>query len=96
MAFRAFQLEQWLETMNKLEKFLSYQNALRNQHWIIFGGEWIRPSPVSLQHWYKIDYWECPYCGKESQNRVRIYTTKPENRNDRISYTQAWCGCSYV
>jgi len=47
-------------------------------------------------HWYLRHIRECPVCGADDSYRVRMYTPRPENPDERIVYgttSQGYCGC---
>jgi len=48
----------------------------------------------SLKYWYLEEVWYCPVCGSEDRYRVRMYTPKPEDRNLRHIWHEAWDYCS--
>lgn len=45
------------------------------------------------QHWYFITIYECPVCGRGSEERERRYTPKPEREEDRYEFVQDYDNC---
>jgi len=50
------------------------------------------PKP-KRKHWYKIDKYECPVCGRGEEFRTRMYTDRPEKPEDRVTWHEQydWC-----
>ena len=46
-----------------------------------------------IRHWYFQTYWECPVCGYYDIERSRKYTTRPDDRKDRVANRSLYCGC---
>lgn len=42
--------------------------------------------------WYKICIEECVYCGHTKETRIRQYTEKPKDAQNRYDYRQYVCG----
>ncbi len=42
-----------------------------------------KPQP---KHWYKIFIGECPVCGSDAGYRVRMYTERPIDVQERYEY----------
>lgn len=49
---------------------------------------------MKSKYWYLIEYFECVLCGHTKKYLTRNYTSKPENREARISYCNDYCGCA--
>lgn len=48
------------------------------------------------KYWYMFYIGECPICGSNKSYKVRMYTKKPEKREDRIHYLsdhETYDGC---
>jgi predicted RNA-binding Zn-ribbon protein involved in translation (DUF1610 family) len=60
---------------------------------------WNGPTEIFVRfleayaYWYRIDYFECPVCGREHSYRERQYTSRPDNPSDRIFFHHDYCGC---
>jgi len=51
---------------------------------------------VSKSYWYKIEYEECPMCGKQTQYKERQYTPKPKDYSERITFRQVYDYCMEI
>ena len=53
--------------------------------------KWTEAAPI--KHWYFQTYWGCPVCGHYYIARSRKYTTRPDDRKDRVANRSMYCGC---
>ena len=50
----------------------------------------------SKKYWYRIYIGECPVCGRSKSYRERVYSPRPEKREDRyvwLSDQETYDGC---
>ncbi len=47
-------------------------------------------------HWYKIDTWACVLCGHESTCRTRMFTPRPEDYRERVTYHDTACDYHFL
>lgn len=45
-----------------------------------------KPKRSSKPHWYRIYVGECPVCGRDHGYRLRMYTERPADIQDRYEY----------
>jgi len=55
-----------------------------------------RKVDMKRKYWYKFYIWECVICGATDEYKVRQYTEKPENAQDRYEYREFACGIHFV
>lgn len=44
-------------------------------------------------HWYLTTIQECPVCGRQTSEKVRVYGIKPSEPSQRIIYKQQYDYC---
>ena len=45
------------------------------------------------KYWYKIEYSECPMCGKHDTYKERQYTPKPKLHSERVKFVEQYDHC---
>ena len=47
------------------------------------------------RHWYLTETSECPVCGNGSADKIRMFTKRPKNIQDRYKFYEYFDNCIY-